>query len=167
MSANEAGGPAFLQQPHGMMLRDWFAGQVIAGMAANTMYDDTLWADMARAAYGAADVMLQTRDDRTASDGGSLIEQNARFRELLGEAESLLVMVARAVDKMGLRGCGSDLSLPKEIRLLARAFSAGDGGLSGSGEFARLGEAISAALHTHGDDSWDEDGSESGGLPSP
>lgn len=152
MRASEAGGPVLPEQPHGMMLRDWFAGQVMAGMVVNTIYDDTLWADMARAAYGAADVMLQARDDRTAFNGGSLIEQNAHLRELLGEAESLLAMVDRAVAKMGLRDCGSDLSLPHEIRLLARAFSPGDGGSGGSGEFLRLGEAMSEALSTHGDD---------------
>jgi hypothetical protein len=151
MSASEAGGPVLPEQPHGMMLRDWFAGQVMAGMVVNAIYDDTLWADMAQAAYGAADVMLQARDDRTATNGGSLIEQNAYFRELLGEAENLLIMVDRAVGKMGLRGCGSDLSLPHEIRLLARAFSPGDGGSDGSGEFARLGEAMKEALSTHGD----------------
>lgn len=159
MSASEAGGPVFPnlpEQPHGMMLRDWFAGQVMAGMVVNAIYDDTLWIDMARAAYGAADVMLQARDDRTATDGGSLIEQNTRFRELLGEAENLLAIVNRAVAKMGLRGCGSDLSLPHEIRLLARAFSPDDGSSGGSGEFTHLSEAVSEALSTHGDTPMDD-----------
>jgi len=159
MSASEAGGPVFpnlSEQPHGMMLRDWFAGQIMAGMVVSAIYDDTLWIDMARAAYGAADVMLQARDDRTVSDGGSLIEQNTHFRELLGDAENLLAMVDRAVAKMGLRGCGSDLSLPHEIRLLARAFSPDDGSSGGSGEFMRLSDAVGEVLSTHGDTSTDD-----------
>lgn len=64
MSADKDGGPAF---PHeqfmdgapGMSLRDWFAGQVLAGLCAG---DAILPAEkMATFAYGAADEMLAAR----------------------------------------------------------------------------------------------------------
>jgi hypothetical protein len=69
------GGPAF---PHsgmqngpgmfkhitsgGMTLRDWFAGQALAGMMAHPVAPTTaVWRDYARAAYGLADAMLKER----------------------------------------------------------------------------------------------------------
>ena len=45
----------------GMSLRDWFAGQALAGMCANRLYDDVLYVKMAREAYIAADAMLAAR----------------------------------------------------------------------------------------------------------
>ena len=45
----------------GMTLRDWFAGQALAGMASISLDDGDMimgWADMAKAAYKAADSMI-------------------------------------------------------------------------------------------------------------
>ena len=68
MSENKTGGPAFppmhnLDTHHsGMTLRDWFAGQALAGMNAA----DRRWvngkAAMATAAYAQADAMLALRN---------------------------------------------------------------------------------------------------------
>lgn len=64
MSEKEDGGPA------GMSLRDWIAGQALAGISANptTRKPDNPEADMmtieqafARAAYSLADAMLKER----------------------------------------------------------------------------------------------------------
>lgn len=71
------GGPAFphpnpnysqdygLHQPFGgMSLRDWFAGQALAGMASIALDDGDMlmgWAEMSTAAYRAADAMLAAR----------------------------------------------------------------------------------------------------------
>lgn len=49
----------------GMTLRDYFAGQALGGMSSVALDDgDTLmgWADMAKAAYKAADAMLAARN---------------------------------------------------------------------------------------------------------
>lgn len=51
----------------GMTLRDWFAGQALAGMASISLDDGDMvmgWADMAKAAYTAADAMLAERAKR-------------------------------------------------------------------------------------------------------
>ncbi|CDX26758.1 conserved hypothetical protein [Mesorhizobium plurifarium] len=45
-------------------LRDWFAGQALAGMASVTLEDGDMvmgWADMSKAAYRAADEMIKAR----------------------------------------------------------------------------------------------------------
>jgi hypothetical protein len=71
MMANEPkdGGPAFPKSDNhwpesGMSLRDWFAGQALAGMASISLEDGDMimgWADMSKAAYRAADAMLAAR----------------------------------------------------------------------------------------------------------
>ena len=73
---HDNGGPAFptgLTPGHysqeGMSLRDWFAGQAVAGMAGITtraMHDEgysvsEVKAAIARQAYGIADAMLEAR----------------------------------------------------------------------------------------------------------
>lgn len=45
----------------GMTLRDWFAGQVLAGMYSNRAYDDVTLPATADAAYHMADAMLCAR----------------------------------------------------------------------------------------------------------
>lgn len=64
------GGPAFGHGDHvhggypGMSIRDWFAGQALAGMASISLEDGDMvmgWADMSKAAYRAADAMLAER----------------------------------------------------------------------------------------------------------
>lgn len=44
-----------------MSLRDWFAGQALAGMCANSAWDGVSWASTTLAAYDAADAMLAER----------------------------------------------------------------------------------------------------------
>jgi hypothetical protein len=44
----------------GMSLRDYFAGQALAGLCANTNYDWS-WEESARQSYRAADAMLKAR----------------------------------------------------------------------------------------------------------
>lgn len=65
MSERNDGGPAFpgpadddLLQYYGMSLRDWFAGQVLAGMGGH--YDQSWLA--AERAYQIADAMLTERN---------------------------------------------------------------------------------------------------------
>jgi hypothetical protein len=62
-------------EPKGMTLRDWFAGQALAGLLANPLHlrgypdasDPELFKDTAEAAYEAADALI--RDRRTVLDG--------------------------------------------------------------------------------------------------
>lgn len=72
------GGPAFpitagnSVYAQGMSLRDWFAGQALAGMAGTTtraMYDEgysvaEVKAALVRQAYGIADAMISAREVR-------------------------------------------------------------------------------------------------------
>lgn len=53
--------------PQPVSLRDWFAGQALAGMFANQSYDEVMPVDMALQAYGAADAMLA---ERAKAEGG-------------------------------------------------------------------------------------------------
>jgi len=46
----------------GMMLRDWFAGQALAGFAANPESWPLEYPAMAKAAYSQADAMLEERN---------------------------------------------------------------------------------------------------------
>lgn len=63
------GGPAFpflpTQDRHsktpGMSLRDWFAGQALAGFATDKDYDTLPGSSLARDAYAIADAMLAQR----------------------------------------------------------------------------------------------------------
>ena len=81
MANKDDGGPAFPLQienrdqyegsQYGMTLRDWFAGQALAGMFANpeislsaarlNVSTDEFRLDTARAAYASADAMLAAR----------------------------------------------------------------------------------------------------------
>jgi len=74
------GGPAFPTEGYsfeedmdivhpGMSLRDWFAGQVMAGICANKAWDENGWAARALAAYDAADAMLSARQQKDENDG--------------------------------------------------------------------------------------------------
>ena len=45
----------------GMSLRDYFAGQVIAGMYANPNYNDASYQDCATVAYRQANEMMEAR----------------------------------------------------------------------------------------------------------
>ena len=63
------GGPAFPYDVQrngrgyhdGMSLRDWFAGQALAGFLPRSIYDDTSFPQAAIDAYGYADAMLAER----------------------------------------------------------------------------------------------------------
>lgn len=76
MSTPNDGGPAFPNVPsdpgytkwdQGMTLRDWFAGQIVAGMAASQYWSENfqnmeVMLDYAtRTAYAAADSMMKAR----------------------------------------------------------------------------------------------------------
>jgi len=61
------GGPAFPANAgslryKGMSLRDWFAGQALAGMLAASVHESADWQVFAEGAYAAADAMLAERD---------------------------------------------------------------------------------------------------------
>jgi hypothetical protein len=45
----------------GMTLRDWFAGQALAGMLANSSYDEETFETTAEMSYMQADAMLAAR----------------------------------------------------------------------------------------------------------
>ena len=73
MTQNKTGGPAFpgpsfTQGGHanghamGMTLRDWFAGQALAGLLASGGAAD--WSNDAENAYRAADAMLAAREEK-------------------------------------------------------------------------------------------------------
>ena len=77
MMSKNAGGPAFpetmfdVQTRHGdairesrpgMTLRDWFAGQVLAGLMADEGMNHCRWAEYAKCSYDAADAMLAERE---------------------------------------------------------------------------------------------------------
>ena len=69
MSKHKDGGPAFpacgeanINDTMGMSLRDWFAGQAIAGMLANPQVGRTTTAaQIVEPAYALADAMLAAR----------------------------------------------------------------------------------------------------------
>ena len=74
MSEIDDGGPAFpglipgamgtvIRSQEGMSLRDWFAGQALAGMHARDSYDDGQASpkQRARLAYIDADAMIEAR----------------------------------------------------------------------------------------------------------
>lgn len=74
MSVEKDGGPAFpvhgigmFSEPitlkDGMTLRDWFAGQALAGMMANRRADEITSSQMARHAWKSAGEMLAARKD--------------------------------------------------------------------------------------------------------
>lgn len=46
---------------NGMTLRDWFAGQALAGFCADSKTNVQPWPDVAAWAYGAADAMMDAR----------------------------------------------------------------------------------------------------------
>jgi hypothetical protein len=48
----------------GMTLRDYFAGQALAGISANPEFADHLWDLTAKNAFAAADAMLAERESR-------------------------------------------------------------------------------------------------------
>ena len=54
----EEGGQFFAA---GMSLRDWFAGQALAGLLASPVTDDMSWSEIASKAYNAANSMLAER----------------------------------------------------------------------------------------------------------
>lgn len=60
------GGPAFptpmMQQHYGMSLRDWFAGQALAGICAHPDNWGLVPDKMGRTAYEIADSLLATRE---------------------------------------------------------------------------------------------------------
>jgi hypothetical protein len=61
------GGPSFPTMHHdqGMTLRDWFAGQALAGWLASFTSDDAVKAEgCARLAYQLADAMIARRDQK-------------------------------------------------------------------------------------------------------
>jgi hypothetical protein len=66
------GGPAFPmwdrtypgEADSGMSLRDWFAGQAMAGLLAKSRDSFVEWHEYASWAYGAADAMLAERERR-------------------------------------------------------------------------------------------------------
>ena len=63
------GGPAFprsgsdyVPAQEGMSLRDWFAGQVLAGLVSDgERYEDRFFEDVAAQCYEMADEMIQAR----------------------------------------------------------------------------------------------------------
>jgi hypothetical protein len=66
MSNINNGGPAFpfdgyYGETYGMTLRDWFAGQALAGLIADPSRDGSA-DDRARYAYAYADAMLRARE---------------------------------------------------------------------------------------------------------
>ena len=72
MSAPKDGGAAFPIYPdqdflglQGMSLRDWFAGQALAGLATDDQWTST--PALARHCYGIADAMLAARGEATAA----------------------------------------------------------------------------------------------------
>lgn len=81
----EDGGPAFpietTATPYapGMSLRDWFAGQALAGLCANSAWDDTFqpkhYQTFSTVAYGLSDAMLAAREAaaRIATDAAAAI----------------------------------------------------------------------------------------------
>ena len=55
-----SGMPVVRDEP-GMSLRDWFAGQALAGMLSNPHSDEGAWVLLASDSYRAADAMLAAR----------------------------------------------------------------------------------------------------------
>jgi hypothetical protein len=74
MNTPNDGGPAFpIPRFHtwqdkvpGMSLRDWFAGQALAGLCANRDYVDESFPSIAEYAYHHADAMLKARNKEVA-----------------------------------------------------------------------------------------------------
>jgi hypothetical protein len=66
MSKINDGGPAYPMHPnsweYGMTLRDWFAGQALAGMGLEYTSDKFCHASVAECAYRYADAMLKARE---------------------------------------------------------------------------------------------------------
>ena len=74
MTDNDDGGPAFPRPASsadvgyvepaeiGMSLRDWFAGQALAGIAATNILNAKLGREVATLAYAIADAMLEARE---------------------------------------------------------------------------------------------------------
>jgi hypothetical protein len=77
------GGPAFpihpgmvidrqgVRETQGMTLRDWFAGQALAGFLADPATADMTHENIAQSVYLMADAMLATRDTGDNLKGGN------------------------------------------------------------------------------------------------
>ena len=69
MTDRHDGGPAFphrndlCPQMNGMTLRDWFAGQALAGILSNPNIENAYFTVDAGLAYEAADAMLAARSE--------------------------------------------------------------------------------------------------------
>jgi len=122
-NATDLDGYVYAPEASGMSLRDWFAGQVLAGVAVRTWEQshtqDQIIPAWAKAAYLTADAMLEARKLAREADG--LVEELVAALEEYQNAMQGFADEVRRTTGVPWPWEAQDTALPKVDAALSRA----------------------------------------------